>query len=130
MKETNGFDEGDLRELLREGYRSQTWTNITRWLLGVRALPIDVPWIELATVGVQQRRETLRSIGALNLKKSTGRHTAINADLWRIAQDDKEFLQRQYALYDPDLTICCGSVTSAAFRQFVSRANPSPSNKP
>jgi len=94
MKETNGFDEGDLRELLREGDRSQTWTNITRWLLGIRALPGDLLWSELAAVGAQRRREMLRSVGVMNLKKSTGSHTSINSDLWRVARDDRTFLQR------------------------------------
>src|SRR5579884_56885 len=108
MKETNGFDEGDLRDLLRNGGRPQTWTNITRWLLGIRALPADLPWSAVVSADVQRRRAMLRSIGAMNLKKSTGSHATVPVDLWRVAQEDKRFLQRQYEMCDPELTFVVG----------------------
>ena len=48
LKEVNdpGPDGGgwDLRHFLRSGAVAQTWNNVARWIVGVRALPEETPW--------------------------------------------------------------------------------------
>lgn len=112
LKEVNGGEDWDLREFLRDsGGRSQTWGNITRWVLGIRQLQSELPWRDLEDITEARRVETLRSICAMNLKKSSGGHTTDNNQLAVIAAEDRTFINEQFALYDADLTICCGSIT-------------------
>jgi len=119
LKEVNDPDGGgwDLREFVRDGGRPQTWNNITRWVEGIRRLSDDVPWNELSEVDEERRCKTLRSIAAVNLKKSPGGHTTDSAALVKIAEEDRVFLTRQFSLYDPDVIICCG--TSDPFHLLV-----------
>ena len=55
------------------------------------------------------RVEVLRSICVINLNKSPGTHTTKIAKLKKIATEDAVLIQSQYAIYDPDLTICGGT---------------------
>ncbi|MBI4619927.1 MAG: hypothetical protein HY739_07175 [Desulfobacterales bacterium] len=114
LKEVNDPDGGDwdFRQFVREGGRSQTWDNITRWVKGVRSLPSEVKWNELSEITETQRRDILMSICAINLKKSPGGHTTDNQSLWDVSNKDKEFIRRQFALYEADVVIGCGSVTT------------------
>ena len=119
LKEVNDPDGGDwdLRQFLREGGRAQTWDNITRWVRGIRKLPEGIRWENLSEITIEQRQETLKTICAINLKKSPGGHTTDNQSLWTTSVKDKELLRKQFDLYDSDLTICCGSVTTEIFHQ-------------
>ena len=119
LKENNGFYGGDIRSLLRDGERTPTWLNVTRWLKGIGALPAEVPWTELESIDLTERQRLLRSISVMNLKKSPGGHTAESRNVWRVAREDRMFLKRQFDLYDPHLIICCGSTTSACFHEVV-----------
>nr|MBF4360379.1 hypothetical protein [Vibrio anguillarum] len=38
-----------------------------------------------------------------------GTHTADYASLNKVANEDRSFIKKQYALYDPDITICGGT---------------------
>lgn len=110
LKEVNDPNGGnwDLRQFMREGGRPQTWDNITRWVEGIRMLPSDLPWSKVETIDHARRLRILRSIAAVNLKKSPGFHTADPRQLAIAASEDKFFLNEQVALYEPDLIICCG----------------------
>ncbi len=114
LKEVNDPDEGDwdLRQFIREGGRPQTWDNITRWVKGIRSLPSEIKWTELSEITQAQRSEILIPICAINLKKSPGGHTTDNQSLLEVSSKDKEFLQRQFALYEADVVIVCGSITT------------------
>ena len=117
LKEVNDPTGGgwDLRDALREGGRAQTWNNVTRWIEGIRRLPQDTPWSQLSRVEKDRRIRVLRSIVAINIKKSPGGNVA-NVDLLRrITREDSEYLRRQFALYGPDVVISCGSATTASF---------------
>jgi hypothetical protein len=120
LKEVNSPGDGgwDLRDLLRTPDRYQTWNNITRWVEGIRRLPQDAPWHEFIEVDEERRRQALISIAAVNLKKSPGGHTTDAAELAKIAEEDKIFLNKQFLLYDADFIICCG--TSDVFHWLVS----------
>ena len=121
LKEVNDPGGGgwDLRQFIREGGRPQTWDNITRWIEGIRSLPKEVLWSELATVDEERRRRTLRSITAINLKKSPGGHTTRSGSLFATAAQDKSFLNRQFSLYEPDVVVCCGTDARNAFESLV-----------
>ena len=42
----------------------------------------------------------------MNLKKSPGGATSEPKALAAAARADKDYIRRQYSLYDPDITIC------------------------
>ena len=111
LKEVNDPDGGgwDLREFISEGGRPQTWDNITRWVYGIRNLNSIPDWDFYSEIKNDFRIETLKSICALNLKKSPGTHTTDHASLNAVANEDKDYINNQYSIYDPDLTICGGT---------------------
>jgi len=119
LKEVNDPDGGgwDLREIVKTGDRASTWNNITRWVEGIRRLDEDIPWSELVEIDRERRRETLKSIAVVNLKKSPGGHTTDSAELAKISEEDRVLLIRQFALYAPDVIVCCG--TSELFHSLV-----------
>ena len=122
MKEVNdpGGGKWDLREFIRNGALRQTWDNITRWVRGIRDLDRDLDWEEeLSTVTPEQRKEVLKSISVMNLKKSPGGHITDDHLLVEVATKDKAYLRKQFALYDPDIIICCGSSASYIFNNLI-----------
>jgi uracil-DNA glycosylase len=60
----------------------------------------------------------------MNLKKSPGGSAADNATLASIAKEDREYLNQQFSLYNPDLVVCCGSVTSEVFHSVMELDSP------
>lgn len=121
LKEVNDPDGGnwDLREFISEGARSQTWNNITRWNFGIQNMNKTINWKEIKDINEGQRKEFLKSICAINLKKSPGIHTTNNKELSEIANEDKEFLKKQFNIYSPNLIICCGSVVSSLLHDLI-----------
>lgn len=75
----------------------------------IRKIDFDIKWGDLEKIGVDKRKEVLRSICAINLKKTPGGHTTNRASFNTAIIEDKRFIQRQYDLYNPDITICCGT---------------------
>lgn len=127
LKEVNSPGSGnwDLRKFIREGSQARTWENVTRWVSGIRNLPDDLSWSNLKSITESQRCDVLQSICAMNLKKSPGGHTTNNDELARIAEEDRDYINEQFNLYDPDLVICCGSITSWSFWENI-RIEPRP----
>ncbi len=121
LKEVNDRKGGnwDLRDFLREGARTQTWNNIARWIKGIRNLPQDIEWKLVKDVSKQDRSEILKSVCAINLKKSPGGYITNNDSLTKVATEDKEYINQQFSLYNPDLVICCGSVVSHLFNSLI-----------
>lgn len=119
LKEVNDPGGGgwDLREFVSNGGRAQTWDNITRWVHGIRNIASIPKWDFYKQITNDFRIETLKGICALNLKKSPGTHTSDHASLKAVANEDKEQIRNQYSIYDPDLTICCG--TGDLFKQIA-----------
>ena len=123
LKEVN--DEGggnwDLREFLRKGARAQTWDNVARWVHGIRemrsrnAMP---DWQYFPTESQEReefRKETLRSICAMNVKKSPGGHTSDGEAVRNVAHEDRENIKEQYGFYKPDITIFGGASVEYSF---------------
>ncbi len=111
LKEVNDKDGGgwDLREYIKNGARKQSWDNITRWVKCIRNINLEYKWVELANVVEDERKSFLRSISVMNLKKTPGGYTSIKASFNKVVFQDKEYIQKQYAIYSPDITICCGT---------------------
>ena len=111
LKEVNDLGGGgwDLREFIKEGARSHTWDNISRWVTGMRNINTEISWSELENIDEDYRKDVLRSICAFNLKKSPGSHTTERASFDAVVQEDKEYIKKQYELYDADITVCCGT---------------------
>ena len=119
LKEVNdkGGGDWDLREFLRNGGCDETWNNVTIWVHGMRSLPTIHEWSFYEKITEDFRKEILKSIVAMNLKKSPGGHTTNPSELNRVANEDRDYIQRQYAIYDPDITVCGG--TGDLFKKVV-----------
>lgn len=111
LKEVNDIGGGnwDLRSFVNNGARESTWDNITRWTIGIRNIEREVTWDEIENISQDERKKYLRSIGAINLKKTPGDYICDENDLQKIANEDKKYLKKQISLYTPDLILCCGT---------------------
>ena len=121
LKEANDQDGGgsDLREFLLKGARPATWNNLTRWVHGMRNLAKIPKWSFYEKIPEDFRKKTLKSIVAMNLKKPPGGPTPDSAVLATVAREDKDYIRKQYDLYDPDITICGGTDVEGLFREVV-----------
>ena len=82
---------------------------MARWVHGIRNLDSIPDWSFYSEINNEFRIEVLKSICVLNLKKSPGTHTAVQATLDTVANEDKNYIKSQYEIYDADLTICGGT---------------------
>ena len=103
---------GDLRAWLHDHERGKMWSNVARWVAAIRVMEGDssaVPaWESYSAVGEEGRRRHLRSIAAVNIKKSAGAGRASMPDVRREALRDRLFIARQLDLYAPHVVVCCG----------------------
>lgn len=109
LKEVNGGSDWDLRKFLREGGRAQTWNVVARWVENIFSLQKDFPWRELQENNDARRASVLQHIGAINVKKTSGKAVADNKAIRAAAKKNKEYLRRQIELYCPDIVICGGT---------------------
>lgn len=111
LKEVNDLGGGgwDLREFIDGGARWQTWDNVSRWVTCIRDINSNTKWSELENIDDDYRKDILRSICAFNLKKSPGSHTTERASFNAVVSEDKDYIKKQYDLYNPDITVCCGT---------------------
>lgn len=56
-----------------------------------------------------KRRELLRKIAVVNIKKSDGKSSSRDDDIYYYAADDKEFLIEQIKLINPTMIVCGGT---------------------
>ena len=124
LKEVNdpGGGSWDLRGYLRNGAEGggPTWNNITRWVYGIQNRKKRINWMkDVESIDGECRKKVLKSICAINLKKSPGGSSADDNLLWNIAKEDKCFIKRQYGFYDPDMTVCCGKGIESLFKDEV-----------
>lgn len=113
FKEVNDPKKGgwDLREYLQNGGRSQTWDNVSRWAHGIRTNKGSLlDWTKYySEIDNDFRKNELKHIGVINLKKSPGTYVTNDITLVNAAHEDKLLIQEQYELYDPNWTICGGT---------------------
>lgn len=65
------------------------------------------------------RRDRLRSVAAMNVKKVTGGASSNSQEIEEFARRDAPFIARQFEIYDPDFTVFCG-VSRDLVPQFAS----------
>ena len=126
LKEVNSKDGFDLKEFVGNGGRTQTWDNIARWTCGIHNWKEDFNWDEIEPIkNIKIRKEWLKFIGVMNIKKTPGGHTSNSKSLWKDSSKGKEFLNRQFELYynnpklRPDFIIAGGTETSNFFHTIV-----------
>lgn len=100
MKDTDGLRE-DLRDFLCRGGRGQTWNTVVRWTEALMGGSTAVPdW--------KHRREVLRRLCVVNLKKCSGGAQVSDNAVRQAAETDRACLKRQLSLYRPTLALACG----------------------
>ena len=119
LKDPHGDGGGDIRTWIRDkggGYGS-TWNDVVRLIWGIRNREKKIIWRDFPNLDDDFRFTHLRSICAMNLKKSVGGASTDSDKLRGVALKDKKYIQEQYALYDPDITICGSSEVYWLFRK-------------
>ena len=124
LKEANDPNGGgwDLRKFLHDGGRPNAWhtlNNLARWAKGVRERRGDLAWTDFARVDQAFRQKHLRSICAVNLGKEPGGPSTPPGSLNAKVEKDKGFLRRQFEIYKPHLTVCCGDDVSQGYKSVV-----------
>ena len=122
LKEVNDTQDGgnwDLREFLKTADYSPTWNVVTRWMRGIQELNTEIPWEKIEKIKQKDRQNYLKLLCVMNLKKAPGGSTTIDEELTRIAEEDKEYLNEQFHIYEPDLVICGSAIVSTLFHKSV-----------
>jgi hypothetical protein len=114
LKETSSLEGGfSLKSFLNKGAKNgaQTFNNVARWTAIIRRFYIDgveEKWENLKNVNEGFRKEQLRHVAVMNLKKVSGGPEANNDSIKSAAYRDKIFIQKQFDLYNADIVICGG----------------------
>lgn len=103
LKETNGTVNADhsLTEFLRNGGDANTWNNIARWT----SVLLDGETISY--VDFESRKEQLKRIAAINVKKTGGTNRANYNTVERHIQKYAEEIKRQLEMIQPTIIISC-----------------------
>lgn len=110
LKEVNGGKDWNLRDYLNNNAsRFQTWNNIARWQYAIENFQEDNLWSKVQNVNEEFRKEQVRKIAVINLKKVPGTEKSKMAEIRKFAWNDRELLKRQISLCEPDIVVCCGT---------------------
>jgi hypothetical protein len=99
--------EDDLRDFVASGAKYKSWANLACWTAFARSVSFDLT----SRIDQQWRADQLRHSAFVNLKKVPGGATADNPAVLDFALLHGDLLRQQISLYDPHLTIACGSNT-------------------
>ncbi|MDU4209903.1 MAG: hypothetical protein E6Z20_07125 [Finegoldia magna] len=121
MKEVNGGSGWNLKDFLSEGGRSQTWDNVARWTEGLLNLNQEYDWAYLEKNNEKRRKDFLKKIGVINLKKTPGHHTSEYKKISMAAFENRNLIKKQVDLYNPDIIICCGTADDFVKNYFESK---------
>lgn len=121
MKEVNGGAGWNLKDFLYKGGRSQTWDNVARWTEGLLNINQEYNWSYLEENNENRRKYYLKKIGVINLKKTSGHHTADNKKISMAASENRNLIKKQVDLYNPDIIICCGTADDFVKNYFDSK---------
>lgn len=113
LKETNNKERKsiDLTKFLKEGAnRTHTWDNIARWIK-VMLQDSEPIWDNYKNIKVE-KKDLISRVAVMNIKKTSGGHTANNKEIIQIAEEDSKLIKSQIELINPDIIISCGSSVS------------------
>lgn len=119
LKEVSDCGPGfDLRDFLASGAPGNgghTWGPVTRWLGAATGTVFQT------SPDADIRKQWLRKIGAMNLKKTSGSTVADQSKIIRFAEEDADLLKEQIWLYleKPTLFPCCGDGVFELFRDQI-----------
>lgn len=110
LKEVNGMPnkDRDLPSFLAEGGRGQTWNNVVRWTIALKASVSEPAPGCPGRLSVNARKEVLPTIAVMNLKKVAGGARAVQAEIHEHADRFKAKLNEQFGLLDPHIVVACG----------------------
>ena len=121
MKEVNGGSGWNLKDFLYAGGRSSTWDNVARWTEGLLNLNQEYDWAYLEENNEKRRKDYLKKIGVINLKKTPGHHTSEDKKISMAAFENRKLIKEQVNLYNPDIIICCGTADDFVKNYFDSK---------
>jgi hypothetical protein len=107
----------DLRRFLSDGGIPRTWDTIARWTEGLLRIDENLKWGDLEKDTDARRKKYLPKICAMNMKKTSGGHSAIPAKVRDAAKRDSGYLRQQLGIYSPNIIILCG--TEDVFYKYV-----------
>lgn len=119
LKEANQIGETALNEFLRNGAPGNgghTWNPVCRWLTGE----------ETRMFSQDERKEVLRRIAVMNLKKKDGGSSTDTQELEKVVVKDKGFIAEQlsvYATFEPVVFVCCGPGILTMLNNHVLKSN-------
>ena len=125
LKEPNDAGGGywDMRPWIRDGARWQSWNNITRWTQVILSHPQPFEWGALEFVDEEDRKNTLRNIAIVNVKKAPGGGAAIRRDILAAAKQNAALIREQIALAAPDIVILCGDPLEKVYENIYGEIN-------
>ncbi len=106
--EEGGFAEsgGDIRDFGRKyDERIPTWRTLALWSALIQNPCVKLIELEAEVSDPERRRQHLRRLAVVNLKKTSGRSTSRLSEIRRAAVHHRSLLQEQFKLYKPDVTI-------------------------
>ena len=109
LKRPHDDEAWDLRSFLKGGGHGVTWNNIVRWAQGLLCVDEELQWEHLEGKNKERRMEYLPKICVVNLEKTPSKEYAEKSDISDAVDKYGRFLRRQFELYEPDITICCGT---------------------
>jgi hypothetical protein len=98
---------GDIRDFGVKHNRTATWNNLARW--SALANNPRLTMTEIDVSDLTKRREHLRRISVVNLKKAGGCATAVMSEIKGYAEQHWNLLKQQFGLYKPHATIAGGT---------------------
>lgn len=109
----NAQESWHLTTFLSKGARNQTnnptWDNVARFVERVLATDENINWEDLKGDNQNRRKEYLKKICAINVKKVPGGSSADENEIKNVTKRDAELLREQIDLCNPNLIICgCG----------------------
>ncbi len=106
--ETGGFNlVENLRKEEDKKKGKSTWRNLAKW---AALLSENITWDEKKDLPKDwsKYQEAFLSTALINVKKSGGNKTTVIEEIIKIAKDEKDLLNRQIEIINPDIICCCG----------------------
>lgn len=97
----------DLRCYGRDEAKSRAWVTMAAWAYGIKALPQQPSWPEVTQASRDGRLQALQGTGLMNIKKTASHQPTTNVvELAQHGEDYGKYIQEQWLLYKPNITIC------------------------
>jgi len=107
LKETNKYS-GDIRKHIVQEWRAP-WPFVAMWAYGLKNVKASrIPEFAVAN-DPRNYKPALESSAVMNLKKLTGVGSSIREELLEATKDDKDFINEELGIIQPDIIVCGGT---------------------